>query len=80
MVQQVENQQPQRPPITMKSLLEAGVHFGHQTRSWTQNEDEVASQSLFFGGTLGPDAGELTLLVDGIGKIATVDSIKLTLP
>ena len=34
MVQQVENQQPQRPPITMKSLLEAGVHFGHQTRRW----------------------------------------------
>ena len=21
-------------PITMKSLLEAGVHFGHQTRRW----------------------------------------------
>ena len=80
MVQQVENQQPQRPPITMKSLLEAGVHFGHQTRSWTQNGDEVASQSLFFGGTLRPDAGELTLSVDGMGKIATVDSIKLTLP
>ena len=34
MVQQVENQQAQRPPITMKSLLEAGVHFGHQTRRW----------------------------------------------
>jgi small subunit ribosomal protein S2 len=24
----------QREPITMKSLLEAGVHFGHQTRRW----------------------------------------------
>ena len=23
-----------REPITMKSLLEAGVHFGHQTRRW----------------------------------------------
>ena len=23
-----------RDPITMKSLLEAGVHFGHQTRRW----------------------------------------------
>ena len=41
MVQQVQNppmppqqQQQQRPPITMKSLLEAGVHFGHQTRRW----------------------------------------------
>ena len=34
MVQQVENKQAQRPPITMKSLLEAGVHFGHQTRRW----------------------------------------------
>jgi small subunit ribosomal protein S2 len=34
MVQQVENRQAQRPPITMKSLLEAGVHFGHQTRRW----------------------------------------------
>ena len=28
-------QPPQgREPITMKSLLEAGVHFGHQTRRW----------------------------------------------
>ena len=26
--------QPQREPLTMKSLLEAGVHFGHQTRRW----------------------------------------------
>ena len=26
--------QQQRPPVTMKSLLEAGVHFGHQTRRW----------------------------------------------
>ncbi len=37
MVQQVQNppiRQQQRPPITMKSLLEAGVHFGHQTRRW----------------------------------------------
>ena len=27
---------PREPnaPITMKSLLEAGVHFGHQTRRW----------------------------------------------
>jgi small subunit ribosomal protein S2 len=25
---------PPREPITMKSLLEAGVHFGHQTRRW----------------------------------------------
>ncbi len=25
---------PQREPLTMKSLLEAGVHFGHQTRRW----------------------------------------------
>ena len=24
----------QREPITMKALLEAGVHFGHQTRRW----------------------------------------------
>ena len=24
----------QREPLTMKSLLEAGVHFGHQTRRW----------------------------------------------
>ncbi|MEO8458754.1 MAG: 30S ribosomal protein S2, partial [Chloroflexota bacterium] len=21
-------------PVSMKSLLEAGVHFGHQTRRW----------------------------------------------
>ena len=26
--------EPARPPITMKSLLEAGVHFGHQRRRW----------------------------------------------
>lgn len=25
---------PPREPMTMKSLLEAGVHFGHQTRRW----------------------------------------------
>ena len=25
---------PHREPLTMKSLLEAGVHFGHQTRRW----------------------------------------------
>ena len=25
---------PRLEPITMKSLLEAGVHFGHQTRRW----------------------------------------------
>ena len=27
-------QAPAREPLTMKSLLEAGVHFGHQTRRW----------------------------------------------
>ena len=26
--------EPARVPITMKSLLESGVHFGHQTRRW----------------------------------------------
>ena len=25
---------PAREPLTMKALLEAGVHFGHQTRRW----------------------------------------------
>ena len=31
----VEEVQPEGPPpITMKSLLEAGVHFGHQKRRW----------------------------------------------
>ena len=25
---------PPKEPLTMKSLLEAGVHFGHQTRRW----------------------------------------------
>ena len=36
MVQQVEEMsaEPVRAPITMKSLLEAGVHFGHQRRRW----------------------------------------------
>ncbi len=28
------NTAPALEPITMKSLLEAGVHFGHQTRRW----------------------------------------------
>ena len=28
------NAAPALEPITMKSLLEAGVHFGHQTRRW----------------------------------------------
>jgi len=39
MVQSLErpaepNAAPTREPLTMKSLLEAGVHFGHQTRRW----------------------------------------------
>ena len=29
-----ERPAPSREPLTMKSLLEAGVHFGHQTRRW----------------------------------------------
>ena len=31
---QVMEQEEARPPVTMKSLLEAGVHFGHQKRRW----------------------------------------------
>ena len=31
---QEETAAPVRPQITMKSLLEAGVHFGHQRRRW----------------------------------------------
>ena len=34
MVQVAESPIPPREPVTMKSLLEAGVHFGHQTRRW----------------------------------------------
>ena len=34
MVQVVQSPPTQREHITMKSLLEAGVHFGHQTRRW----------------------------------------------
>ena len=30
----VAPKEPAREPITMKSLLESGVHFGHQTRRW----------------------------------------------
>jgi small subunit ribosomal protein S2 len=37
MVQQAERTTPIREPTTMKSLLEAGVHFGHQTRRWNPN-------------------------------------------
>ena len=29
-----ERVEPAREPVTMKSLLEAGVHFGHQKRRW----------------------------------------------
>ena len=34
MVQDLAEAVEVREPITMKSLLEAGVHFGHQTRRW----------------------------------------------
>ena len=36
MLQELEEEKaaPERPHITMKSLLEAGVHFGHQRRRW----------------------------------------------
>ncbi|MDE2803308.1 MAG: 30S ribosomal protein S2 [Chloroflexota bacterium] len=32
--EQEQPKAPAREPVTMKSLLEAGVHFGHQTRRW----------------------------------------------
>lgn len=32
--EQEQPKPPAREPVTMKSLLEAGVHFGHQTRRW----------------------------------------------
>ena len=32
--QKTENNIRSAEPVTMKSLLEAGVHFGHQTRRW----------------------------------------------
>ena len=34
MVQETEQLQEERGHISMKALLEAGVHFGHQTRRW----------------------------------------------
>jgi small subunit ribosomal protein S2 len=36
MVQQIQSERPDQSPapVTMKSLLEAGVHFGHQRRHW----------------------------------------------
>jgi len=37
MVQKAADAGTRREPITMKSLLEAGVHFGHQTRRWNPN-------------------------------------------
>ena len=37
MVQTAESVATTREHITMKSLLEAGVHFGHQTRRWNPN-------------------------------------------
>ena len=33
--ERIEEQVPEKePPVSMKSLLEAGVHFGHQRRRW----------------------------------------------
>src|SRR5436309_9304238 len=29
-----QQQNPNEPPISMRQLLEAGVHFGHQTKRW----------------------------------------------
>ena len=29
-----QQQSPNEPPISMRALLEAGVHFGHQTKRW----------------------------------------------
>ncbi len=37
MVEAPEVSPPPREPVTMKTLLEAGVHFGHQTRRWNPN-------------------------------------------
>ena len=36
MTERTDESEPtfQKEPLTMKSLLEAGVHFGHQTRRW----------------------------------------------
>jgi len=34
MVEQATAENPSQEPLTMKALLEAGVHFGHQTRRW----------------------------------------------
>ena len=35
-----DNFRPDNPeaPITMRQLLETGVHFGHQTKRWNQDE------------------------------------------
>lgn len=33
-MEQVEEVQPSPEPVSMKLLLESGVHFGHQTRRW----------------------------------------------
>jgi len=27
--------------VTMKDLLECGVHFGHQTRRWKSKNEEI---------------------------------------
>jgi small subunit ribosomal protein S2 len=33
-MEETQQQQLNEPPITMRQLLEAGVHFGHQTKRW----------------------------------------------
>ena len=33
--------------ISMKQLLEAGVHFGHQTRRWNPKIDVYKRQDLY---------------------------------
>jgi small subunit ribosomal protein S2 len=37
---EIENQESFLPAITMKELLEAGVHFGHQTKRWNPKMKE----------------------------------------
>lgn len=48
--------------------------------NWSDAQDSVRSQSLFFEGTINPEAIELILEVDGIGEIKTPGSIRVSLP
>ena len=52
---------PDAPVITMRKLLEAGAHFGHQTRRWNPK-----MKKYIYGARNGVDIIDLQQTVDAI--------------